>query len=87
MSSSRKIIALVVKIKKWLFGPTTKFKVGDTVQLKSGGYLMVIVEVCKNRNMKRCLLHCQWYESEFHRTRWNLFPESSLMYFDWYAAK
>jgi uncharacterized protein YodC (DUF2158 family) len=87
MFFTSKGIALLLRIKKGLFGPPSKFKVGDTVQLKNGGYLMVVVEVCSYRNMKQCLLYCQWYESDFHRTRWNLFRESSLMPFDWYTAK
>lgn len=86
MSLLRNGIRFVRKIRRWLFGPPSTFKVGDTVQLTSGGYLMVVVEVCRHRKMNRCLIYCQWYESEFHRTRWNLFTESSLRYFDWHYA-
>lgn len=86
MSIKRKAIVLLWRIKIWLLGPSSTFKVGDTVQLKKGDQLMVVIEVCRYRKMKHCILYCEWYESEFHRTRRNLFSERAVKYFDWYAA-
>lgn len=70
----------------WLFGPTSVYKVGDTVQQREGGPLMVVIEVIKKRGMSRTLIYCQWHESTPKQTRQNLFPESSLVFFDWYKA-
>ena len=70
----------------WLLGPVSSFKVGDTVQLRKGGDLMVVIEVIKKRGMNRPLLHCEWYELNTKQTRRNLFPEEDIELFDWYKA-
>lgn len=69
-----------------IFGPRSKFKVRDTVQLKQGKYLMVVIEVINKRGMKRTLLNCQWYEPDTKQNRTNLFSEVDLIPFDWYRA-
>lgn len=74
------------KIALWLFGPPSKFKVGDSVQLKSGDHLMIVIEVLKKRGMKQPLIHCTWYESHTKQNRCNLFLENHLIFFDWDSA-
>jgi uncharacterized protein YodC (DUF2158 family) len=71
------------KIVDKILGPASKFKVGDSVQLKCGGHLMVVIEVCSAQGMQHPLIHCSWYESHPQQTRCNLFPEDHLMFFDW----
>ncbi len=70
----------------WLLGPSSAFKVGDSVQLRGDYQLMVVIEVIKKRGMKQALIHCEWYETSPKQTRKNLFPEDRLVHFDWYAA-
>lgn len=75
------------KLRIWLIGPPSYFRVGDSVQLKDSDYLMVVREVINKRTMKRTLLYCEWYEPENKQTRQNLFPEEEVVPFDWYRAK
>ena len=72
--------SLVATLKK-LFGPKSKFSVGDTVQLRDGKYLMRVIEVCSERGMKSPLIHCEWYEGRVRRC--NLIKEEELFFIDW----
>jgi uncharacterized protein YodC (DUF2158 family) len=72
-------------LKSRLTGPLSRFNVGDSVQLKDGGPLMVVIEVFTSRKMPEPLIHCKWYESETKETRTNIFHESALKLFDWYS--
>lgn len=74
------------KLRLRLFGPRSKYKVGDRVQLINGKYLMVVIEVINKRGMNRSLSYCQWYEPDTKQNRTNLFPEEDLIPFDWTNA-
>lgn len=74
------------KIRTWLFGPPSRFNVGDSVQLLEGGDLMVVIQVHSTRGMKRPLVECKWQESSTRDVRTQLFPEDRLKLFDWYNA-
>jgi uncharacterized protein YodC (DUF2158 family) len=73
-------------LKKWVFGPDSCFKCGDTVELKDGSHLMQVIEVMRNRKLKEALIQCKWYEPETKETRTNIFRESRLKFFDWYKS-
>jgi len=74
------------KLKIALFGPASNYKVGDAVQLREGGEMMIIVEVIRKRGMDQPLLYCQWSDPDNRATRHNLFREESLVHFDWHKA-
>lgn len=74
------------KLKLRLFGPTSSYKVGDSVQLKDGGGMMMVIEVIEKRGLDQPLLYCQWYEEDTKATRQNLFRENMLTPFDWHQA-
>lgn len=76
-------MALDDEIRKRLFGPKSKFNVGDSVQLLEGGPLMVVTEVFSARDMTQPLIDCKWFDSETKTTRTNLFSEKDLKAFDW----
>ncbi|MFZ6009706.1 MAG: hypothetical protein ACOYXT_05100 [Bacteroidota bacterium] len=76
-------MALISELKKWAFGPKTKFKEGDTVQEYEGGPLMVVLRIEVSRRTKNVILNCQWYDAETKTTRTNLFFEEQLRPFDW----
>jgi hypothetical protein len=62
---------------KWLFGPTSQFTCGETVQERDGHRLMTVVKIHARRNMHEPILFCQWIEkSKIHRS--NIFPEHAL---------
>jgi uncharacterized protein YodC (DUF2158 family) len=75
----------MLKIVRWLIGPVSQFRVGESVQHKSGNELMVVVKIYSSRKMSQPLIECQWYDSETKSSRKNLFPEVDLKPFDWYA--
>lgn len=75
---------LLDQIKQKIFGSKSRFLIGESVQLKNGGALMVITEIFAGKKFSEPLINCKWYESEQKITRTNLFPESSLKPFDWY---
>ena len=77
-------MTLVDDLKKRLFGPRSKFKVGDSVQLHEGGHLMVVTQIFSDPAMSQPLIDCKWFESETKATRTNLFSEADLEIFDWY---
>jgi uncharacterized protein YodC (DUF2158 family) len=77
---------LLNDIRKFLFAPSSDFKAGDSVELKSGGPLMIVTHVFCKRNMNQPLIHCKWYDRERKTTRTNLFLERDLRKFDWYKA-
>jgi uncharacterized protein YodC (DUF2158 family) len=76
----------LLNIRKFLFAPSSDFKAGDSVELKSGGSLMVITRVFCRRNMNQPLINCKWYDRETKATHTNLFLENQLRKFDWYNA-
>jgi uncharacterized protein YodC (DUF2158 family) len=71
------------RIKRGLFGPISKFKVGQSVQLLEGDCLMVVFEIAFEEQMKEPLIHCQWFDRESKSIRRNLFSEKDLKPFDW----
>ncbi len=64
-----------------LFGPTSKFNVGDSVELMQGGHLMVVIDIVPEPDMEEPLVHCEWCESE--KTIKKLFSEKDLKLIDW----
>jgi uncharacterized protein YodC (DUF2158 family) len=75
------------RIKKAIFGPKSRFKRGDAVELKDGSDLMVVIEVITSRHLQQPIINCKWYESSTKITRTNLFDESKLKLFNWHMAK
>jgi uncharacterized protein YodC (DUF2158 family) len=74
------------KIRAWIFGPKPNFKPGDSVELKDGGCLMVVIEVITNNHLKEPIINCKWYDHHTKENRTNLFGESKLKRFDWHKA-
>jgi uncharacterized protein YodC (DUF2158 family) len=74
------------KIRTRLFGPKSKFKLGDSVEIEDGGSLMVVIEVITNSHLKEPILNCKWYDEHTKSDRTNLFSESKLKPFDWHKA-
>jgi uncharacterized protein YodC (DUF2158 family) len=74
------------KLRIRLFGPVAHFKRGDTVQLEEGGYLLNVIEVITDRGLPEPIINCKWYEPETKAIRTNIFRESRLRHFNWYAA-
>jgi uncharacterized protein YodC (DUF2158 family) len=75
------------RIRKAIFGPRSRFKRGDAVELKDGSDLMVVTEVITNKHLHEPIINCKWYESSTKVTRTNLFDESKLKLFNWHQAK
>jgi uncharacterized protein YodC (DUF2158 family) len=68
-----------------IFGPTPKFKKGDSVQCVSGDDLMVVQSV-KIPKKSMIMYFCKWYDSKTKSTRTNIFREEQLRQFDWYHS-
>ena len=67
-----------------LFGPTSKFRVGDGVELLEGGNIMLVVEVISEPGMPEPIIYCQWYESKTKSTKTKFLPEKDLKQINWY---
>ena len=67
-----------------LFGPTSKFNIGDTVQPIHSDQLMVVIEIIKERDLEVPIVQCQWYDAKSKSDRKDLFSEKDLIPFDWY---
>jgi uncharacterized protein YodC (DUF2158 family) len=67
-----------------LFGASPEFKKGDTVQLISGGYLMVILDVKRNLKKSPSSILCEWYDRDQKLTLKNTFLAIEIKMFDWY---
>lgn len=74
---------------KWLdsllaraWGPKSKFKLNDCVHTLGDETLMIVKEIHCSSKMKSPLIKCNWYE-EGNVLRTNLFPEETLIHFDW----
>ena len=75
------------KLKEKLFGCTSRFTVGDSVQLNAGSdELMVVTEIYTSRQLTEPLIACKWSVRGKSETRTCLFPESKLKHFDWTKA-
>ena len=74
---------LYIKIQELLWGPVSKFRRGDSVQLCNGGYLMVVVGVHRNRKFRSPVIECKWFDPETRENRTNVFHEEQLIFFDW----
>lgn len=70
-----------------VFGPSSKFKMGDSVELLQGGELMVVIEIIPAREGKEPLIRCQWIDARTKCTRKELFPEGEIKLIDWYKAQ
>jgi uncharacterized protein YodC (DUF2158 family) len=78
-------IKQMLNLRIYLFGPISKYKVGQSVELKSGSQLMIVVEVFSKREMTQPLVRCKWYDRKSDSTHTNLFLEDTLQHFDWYG--
>jgi uncharacterized protein YodC (DUF2158 family) len=72
----------VRKILFELFGPTSKFSVGDSVELVQGSLLMVVIDIVPDSDTYEPLVHCEWSESEKNFRKF--FSEKDLKLIDWY---
>lgn len=77
MSIIRKLILRV-------FGPASKFRVGDWVEVVDGGHLMFVTQISAKRGPDEPLIHCDWYESESNKVERRLFSEEELRLADGY---
>jgi uncharacterized protein YodC (DUF2158 family) len=75
------------RIRKAIFGPRSRFKRGDAVELNDGSDLMVVTEVITNKHLQEPVINCKWYESSTKVTRTNLFNESKLKRFNWHQTR
>lgn len=74
---------LLETLKQKLFGCSSHFMVGDSVQLAAGADdLMVVTEIHTSRKLKEPLIGCKWCVRG-SEIRTCLFPESKLRLFDW----
>jgi hypothetical protein len=72
------------KLKKWAFGPESRFELGDSVQpVKGSGELMIVVEKWTSRKVKEPLITCKWNVLNTSEIRTNIFLESQLRYYNW----
>jgi uncharacterized protein YodC (DUF2158 family) len=67
-----------------LLPPSSKFKAGDQVQLKTGGDLMIVECVKADRKSKTISICCKWFDSKTKQHYTQLFHEDQLKSFDWY---
>lgn len=78
-------------IKNWLmsvFGPTSRYHIGDSVQTIHGDQeLMVVVGIKTERNSKESIIQCQLFDSTEKRNKEVVFSENELEPFDWYHPK
>ena len=65
--------------------PSSKFNVGDSVQLTTGGPLMVVIAIYTSRKLAQPFIECQWSEGKVKHT--NLFLEKNIQLFDWLGVK
>ncbi len=69
-----------------LFGPTPKFKVGDSVEVVEGGPLMVVTKIVSTSGVEAPLVNCQWVDAETKSIEVKLFSEKGLKLVDWYHS-
>lgn len=78
-------------IKQWLlsvFGPESRFNVGDSVQPVNGDdELMVVKKIIRKWETKEPLILCQGYDEEKKKRKEALYPEKELKPFDWYRPR
>lgn len=78
-------------IKNWflsVFGPSSRFNIGDSVQKIHGDQeLMVVVEIEKVMNNKDTLVRCKYYDAEEKTDKTVFLLEKELEPFDWYHPK
>lgn len=75
---------MLKKVLQYVFGPTPRFLVGDSVEPVQGDReLMVVKEVVVERAKPPRLL-CQWTDAKTNLRREALFDENELQPFDWY---
>lgn len=78
-------VSLIEKIRCHIFGPRSRFKPGDAVQLQEGEQLMVVTRIYTSRKMSQPIIECHW--SEGSTRRMNMFVERALKPFDWYHPR
>lgn len=61
-----------------LFGPTSRFRVGDSVELLQGKQIMVVIEIVSESGAENPHILCQWLERETNRPRTGIFREFEL---------
>jgi uncharacterized protein YodC (DUF2158 family) len=83
----QKIVDLFSKWRVDLFGPVSKFKIGDRVQLIEGGNFMLVTEIIALPKMKEPLIQCKWYDPETHETKTNIIGEGKIRIFDGHAPR
>ncbi|MGE0772656.1 MAG: hypothetical protein AB7K37_13150 [Cyclobacteriaceae bacterium] len=82
-------MTLFRKVVGKILGRGSKFRVGDTVELRDqpSKNVMVVIEIMDSLRMDKPLIHCQWYESETKQNRKCIFREDDLEFFNWHSAK
>lgn len=67
-----------------LFGPTSKFQVGDSVEIKQGGQLMVIVAIIPNNETTGPVIQCRYFNPLTKEIEVRFFNEGDLKPINWY---
>lgn len=68
-----------------VFGPTSRYVVGDSVQpVRGDRELMVVSKVLVGRDMNPRVV-CRWVDSKSEQNREALFEENEIQPFDWYT--
>lgn len=67
-----------------LFGPTSRFEIGQGVQRIDGDELMVVIEIVNRPGLDEPHIRCQWFDSQEKVSKKQFFSENELKVFDWY---
>lgn len=69
-----------------LFGPNSKFNIGEGVELKEGNQIMVIVKITSGPTMEP-VIHCECVEAGANTKVVKTFNESDLRPIDWTMSR
>lgn len=69
----------------WLFGPKSKFRVNDSVQLRDGDNNIMVVTEIDAKFRKDPVISCKWIDPVSGLTK-GTFLEDQLEPFDWERA-
>ena len=81
---------MLESIQQWLltiFGPPSKYRADDTVQLNGGNQLMVVISVRYTSRTAPPLVTCQWFDNIEKTIKVGEFLERDLKLYDWYSAR
>jgi uncharacterized protein YodC (DUF2158 family) len=77
---------LIRRFLNHLFGPNSKFSIGEGVELKEGSQIMVIVKISSGPAMEP-VIHCECVEPGCSAKVEKMFYESDLRPVDWTLSR